>query len=113
MPLLLGGLSKAKLKLIIDYIDVNLLANLSLTELSAIVNLSPSHFSELFKQSTGQSPHQYVLRCRFERSQQLLANKQLSLAEISQAVGFCDQSHFTKTFRRYAGVTPKKYRQQL
>ena len=113
MPVLSGGLSKAKLKSIVDYIDANLLVNLSLTELSAIVNLSPSHFGELFKQSTGQSPHQYVLRRRFERSQQLLANKKLSLAEISQAVGFWDQSHFTKTFRRYAGVTPRKYRQQL
>ena len=112
-PSLSGGLSKIKLQQIVDYIYANIYRNLSLEELARIVKLSPYHFGELFKQSTGKSPYQYVLQCRIEQSQQLLADGKLSLAEISQAVGFCDQSHFTKTFRRYVGLTPRQYRQQL
>lgn len=108
-----GGLSKTKLRRIIDYIDINLTHNLGLAELANTIKLSPSHFGELFKQSTGKTPYQYILQCRIERAKKLLANEKLTLVEISQAVGFCDQSHFTKTFSRYMGLTPKQYRQNL
>ncbi|MGK7936195.1 MAG: helix-turn-helix domain-containing protein [Xenococcaceae cyanobacterium] len=55
--------------------------------------MSPYHFGKLFKQSTGKSPHQYVLQCRVERSQQLLADEKLSLAEITQTAKLCNQSY--------------------
>nr|WP_058998923.1 helix-turn-helix transcriptional regulator [Leptolyngbya sp. NIES-2104] len=69
--------------------------------------MSPHHFSRLFKQSTGLSPHQYVIRCRVERAKQLLLKGEMTIAEVAATVGFYDQSHFAHYFRRLMGVTPK------
>ena len=105
-----GGLSKFKLRQVLDYIHTNLDRNLSLVELAAIVQISPHHFARLFKQSTGFSPHQYLLNCRIQTAKQLLVQPGLTLAEIALQVGFHDRSRFTSVFRKHTGVTPKKYR---
>lgn len=107
------GLSASKLKTVLDYIHDHLDSEIGLGELAAVVQLSSHHFGKLFKQSMSISPHQYVLRCRIARAKQLLASPQRSLVNIGQAIGFSDQSHFTNTFRRYTGLTPRQYRQQL
>lgn len=107
-----GGLSKTKLGQVIDYIKSNISRNISLTELANIAMVSPSHFGKLFKQTMGVAPHQYVLQCRIERAKFLLVNSKLSLVEISQDLGFCNQSHFTNAFRRYTQLTPQQYRYQ-
>jgi AraC family transcriptional regulator len=106
-------LPRAKLRQTIDYINANLERNLSLLELAELVQMSPHYFARLFKQSTGISPHQYMLTCRIEKAQKLLTKQDLSLAEISLQVGFHDQSRFTSMFRKHTGVTPKKYRDEL
>ena len=74
--------------------------------------VSAFHFARLFKQSTGNSPHQYLLQRRLDRAKTMLRQAQMSLAEISASTGFADQSHFTKVFRRFTGVTPSEYRSQ-
>ena len=107
------GLSASKLQTVLDYIHDHLDSEIGLGELAAVVQLSSHHFGKLFKQSMSISPHQYVLRCRIARAKQLLASPQRSLVNIGQAIGFSDQSHFTNTFRRYTGLTPRQYRQQL
>lgn len=107
-----GGLSRSQLKTVLEYIETHLDCDLELAELAKITQLSSHHFGKLFKQSVGASPHQYISQRRVERAKQLLANQQLSLVEIGRLVGFYDQSHFTNTFRRYTGLTPKQYRQQ-
>jgi len=68
------------------------------------------HFSRLFKQSTGTSPHQYLLSRRLDRAKTLLRQHGTTLADVSTSTGFADQSHFTKVFRRFTGVTPSEYR---
>lgn len=108
-----GKLSKGKLKLVINYIQDHLNLNISLIELSELVQLSPHHFRKLFQQSMGISPHKYLLQCRIEKAEQLLANEQLTIAEVGQMVGFFDQSHFTNTFRRYTNYTPRQYRLRI
>jgi AraC family transcriptional regulator len=105
-----GGLPKLKLHSALDYIHAYLDRDLSVGELAAIAQMSRYHFGRLFKQSTGLSPHQYVLQCRIEKAKQLLAQLELPIAEVYQQVGFQSQSHFTKVFRRHTGVTPKAYR---
>ncbi len=59
------------------------------------------------------SPHQYVLRARIERAKIHLKDDKLSVAEVSKLTGFRTQEHFTKVFRRVAGVTPSKFREGL
>ncbi|MBD2020408.1 helix-turn-helix transcriptional regulator [Leptolyngbya sp. FACHB-36] len=108
-----GGLSKSKLHQVIDYIENNLNHDINLTELARVAQVSPYHFGKLFKQTMGSTPHQYVLKRRTEQAKILLADAKLSLAEISQVLGFCDQSHFTNVFRRYMQLTPRQYRHKL
>lgn len=106
-----SGLSKYKLRQVIEYINDRLERNFTLTELAAIADLSPSYFSYLFKLSTGYAPHQYVIRCRIERAKILLKQKQ-TIAEIAYSLGFSHQSHFNRHFKKLVGVTPKVFRQQ-
>ncbi len=108
-----GGLPKCKLREVISYIHENLDQNLTLTELSSLLYISPHYFASLFKQSTGLSPHQYVMKCRIEKAKRLLLKQELTLVEISQQVGFQNQSHFTRVFRQYTKTTPKAYRDRV
>ena len=109
-PTLTEGLSPAKLRRTIAYIQAHLEQELSLTTLAALVHLSPDHFARLFKQATGQTPHQYVLSCRIAYAKQLLAETDIPLSEISLRVGCTDQSYFTALFRKHVTMTPKAYR---
>jgi AraC-like DNA-binding protein len=106
----LDGLSPAKLRRIIAYIQEHLAEELPLATLAAVVPLSRAHFARLFKQATGRTPHQYVLHCRLERAKQLLAETTLPLGEIACQVGCADHSHLTALFRQYVGLSPKAYR---
>lgn len=112
LPTYIGGLSKLKLQRVIDYIHAHLDCDLSLKELAAIVQISPHYFSQLFKQSTRTSPHQYVIQQRIKRAQKLLRQRELTIAEIAKVVGFVDQSHFHRHFKRLVGVTPKAFLEQ-
>lgn len=107
------GLEPVKLQIVINYINDYLNRDLHLAELANLVQISPYYFSRLFKQSIGVTPHQYVTQCRIEKAKQLLKRRDLSITYISQQVGFHDQSHFSKTFCKIVGVTPKKYRDSL
>ncbi len=102
-----GGLSDSALQKVIEYIMENLDTELSLTKLATIVNLSPSHFARLFKQSTGIPPHQYVIQRRIEAAENLLKQGKGSIGEIAYRVGFTNPSHLSYHFKRATGVMPK------
>jgi AraC family transcriptional regulator len=104
-----SAMPKYLLNRAIDYIHETLGKNPSVADISATVAMSPYHFCRSFKQSTGLSPHQYVMRERIRRAQLFLAEHRLSRVEIASALGFSDQSHFTRTFRTLVGVTPSQY----
>jgi AraC family transcriptional regulator len=104
----IDGLSQSKLNQVKEYIHSHLNQDIKLIELAEIVQMSPYHFSRLFKQSLGTTPHQYVLQCRIEQAKYLLQHSELSIADIAFSVGFCDQSHLTRCFKRMLGITPKQ-----
>ena len=104
-----GQLPRYKSQRVIDYIDAYLDRDLSLKELSSLVQMSPHYFSQLFKASTGTTPHQYVIHCRVERAKKLIGQNKLSLAEIATQVGFADQSHLHRHFKKLVGVTPRAF----
>lgn len=104
------GLPKSKLQQAISYINEHLTENLSLKDISNVVGMSPFYFTNLFKQSTGMTAYQYVVYHRIERAKQLLHKQGLSIAEVSEQVGFKSQSHFANVFRKYTHKTPKMYR---
>jgi AraC family transcriptional regulator len=113
IPTYTGGLSKLKLQQVVDYIHAHLDRDLSLKELAAIVQMSAHYFSQLFKQSTGITPHQYVIHCRIERAKELLMQRKLTISDVAKVVGFVDQSHFHRHFKRLVGITPKAFLQQV
>jgi AraC family transcriptional regulator len=110
MPTYHGGLPKARLGRVLEYMQAHLDRELSLPALAAEARMSPYYFSRLFKQSTGLSPHQYVLQQRVELATRLLADARLSIASVAQRVGFANQAHFTKIFSQRVGATPRQYR---
>ena len=78
--------------------------------MAAEAHLSVYHFARAFRLSTGVSPLRYVMQRRVGRAQQLLAQTNMPLATIASAVGFFDQAHFSRQFRRLVGTTPSRYR---
>ena len=104
-------LSRRQLSIVLKYIRANLGSAISLATLAALVRLSPHHFSLLFRNTVGATPHQYVLGERVGEAARLLAGGSTPLAEIAQHVGFANQSHFTDVFRRATGITPGRYRE--
>jgi AraC family transcriptional regulator len=107
-----GGLPKARLRHLLAYMQEHLADDLSLPELAGVAQMSPYYFSRLFKESTGLSPHQYLLHQRVERAKHLLADPRRRIADVSQGLGFAAQSHFTAVFRKLVGTTPRAYRRQ-
>ena len=105
-----GGLPGYRLKRVLDYIAASLDENISLAQLSAIAGMSPHYFSEMFKQSTGRTPHTYVLHQRIERAKQRLRDPACSIADVGLDAGFENLSHFARVFRRLVGTTPSRFR---
>jgi AraC family transcriptional regulator len=104
------GLSQVQLRQVTEYIDRCSAQNPSLIAMAEIVHMSPYYFSRLFKQSTGLTPHQYLLKLRVDRAKQLLKTTTLSIADIAGQVGFVDQSHLNRHFKRHFGVSPSHLR---
>jgi AraC family transcriptional regulator len=103
-------LSPAQRRSISDYIRENLANDISVTELAAIVCMSPAHFSRQFRASFGVTPYRFVMQQRAQEAIRMLANANLSASQIAMTLGFASQSHFVKVFRQFTGVTPKQYK---
>ena len=95
---------------VLEYIEANLDAELTLAELAAIACLSPCHFSRSFKKAVGVGPQRHTVQRRIERAKALLRRGEANLANVAAATGFADQSHFTAAFRRETGTTPGCFR---
>jgi AraC family transcriptional regulator len=103
-----GGLPRAKLMRAVEYIQDQLAADLTVSGIAQAVGMSPFYFSRLFKESTGQSPHQYVVEARVRRAKELLTTGKFTISEAAHHVGFVDQSHLTRHFKRVFGLPPKR-----
>ena len=105
------GLTRHQVKRVTDFMLAHLSQDLSLDVLARQIGFSPYHFARLFRQTMGESPHQFVLRQRIERAQHLLKEADVPLAHIALECGFANQSHLSLVFKRHLGLTPRAYRQ--
>ncbi|MFN7946553.1 MAG: helix-turn-helix domain-containing protein [Blastocatellia bacterium] len=104
------GIVDRRLRRAIEFMHDNCERDLSLSEIAAAAYLSAFHFARLFKKITGTTPHVFLASLRIEKARRLLAESDLSIAEVGARVGYNSQSHFTKIFRESAGLTPQVFR---
>src|SRR5207248_11309415 len=102
-------LPAAPLRRVLDYLNDNLAGPVSLADLAAVARVSVFHFARQFRGAVGEAPHRYVIRLRVERAQALLRHGRLSPAQVAAAVGFADQSHLNRHFKRLTGLTPRQF----
>lgn len=107
-----GGMARAVLKRVMEFVEAHLAEDLGLARLASISGLSEDHFARAFRESAGVPPHRYLLQRRLARAQELLASSEMPIADIAQTLGFSDQSHLTNLFRRHMGITPGQVRAQ-
>ena len=105
-----GHLTTAQMRRLTTYTMSSGLGRVSLADMAASVGLSESWFGTVFKHTTGLTPMQWQLQRRIEGAKALLANPDLTIAEIAARLGFTDQAHFTKAFRHTTGDTPAAWR---
>jgi AraC family transcriptional regulator len=87
--------------------------DLSLDKMAEAAGLSTPHFAQMFRRSTGESPHEFVLRQRVERAKEMLRAADARVLDVAVACGFKTQQHFARVFRRACGASPTEYRQEF
>ena len=105
-----GQTARRQLNSVYEYIEANLHRSVTVAELAAVADVSPTHFSRLFRQATGASPYRYVRRRRLERAERLILGTQLPFRDIARLVGCSDQSHLNRMMRAEIGLTPGQLR---
>src|SRR5260370_17113262 len=98
------------MKRCIDYLDESRSSEIRLESVALLTGLSQSQFARAFRASMGVSPYRWFLNARVKHAQTLLLSGTLRLADIAVRLGFTDQSHFTKAFRRATATTPGEWR---
>jgi AraC-like DNA-binding protein len=107
-----GQLVRWRLKRAFDYVEAHLSEPVRLADLASASGLTRMHFAAQFRGATGLSPHEYLLRRRVERAQEMLAGSGIPVVEVALSVGFQTQSHFTTVFKRFAGQPPQTWRRE-
>jgi len=105
-----GGLGPKRLRRVTELVHAEIEDELSLDKMAEAAGLSNAHFSVMFRKSTGESPHQFVLRHRVERAKKMLRAPDARVLDIAVACGFKTQQHFARVFRRICGASPTEYR---
>lgn len=103
-------LTSNQMRRIKDYIESHLTENITLPQLAAYADVSTSHFGRWFKASFGEAPHQYLIQQRLKRAHQLLKQPDMTIAQAAQQVGFYDQSHLIRHFKKFYGAVPQASR---
>lgn len=108
-----AGLSKRQLTRLDEYIAAHMDRDLSIVRLAEVLAISPSHLKQLFRQSTGRSVHEHVMRQRVQRAKQLLMHSSRAASDIALEAGFAHQSHMAQWLKRILGLTPKEMARPL
>ena len=104
-----GGVSKAG-PILLDYIQKNYMdPDLSLNSICSYLNISTSYFSTIFKDLTGETFTEVLIRTRMEKAKELLENTTMKNYEIAEKVGFADPHYFGISFKKMTGCTPTEY----
>lgn len=108
-----GGLASWQLKRALELLEDNLSQTPTLGDLARALKLHPTSFCRAFKQSTGLTPHRYLLLCRVNRAKEMMKTSDLTMTEIALDCGFNGSSQFSVVFKRIEGVPPRSFKRSL
>lgn len=94
-----------------EYIKGNYSKDISLDDVSRVVNISPYYFSKIFKENTGENFIEYLTNIRMDKAKELLSKAEYSMKEICSIVGYSDPNYFSRSFKKNVGVTPTEYKE--
>jgi AraC family transcriptional regulator len=106
-----AGLVRWRLKRAIDYIEAHLAEPVTLADVASAAGLTRVYFSAQFKIATGLRPHEYLVRRRIERAQEMLVGDGAPIVDVALSVGFQTQAHFSTVFKHFVGQSPHAWRQ--
>jgi AraC-like DNA-binding protein/mannose-6-phosphate isomerase-like protein (cupin superfamily) len=95
---------------VFNYIEVNIAERIRLGDLARVSHLQPTYFSNLFTRLVGTTPMKYVARRKIAAAQAMLRRDDAPLKEIARDLGFADEFHFSKSFKKEVGMSPSEYR---
>ena len=98
---------------ILEYLHKNFREKVTLDDIGRISYFSPIYCDTVFKRETGCAIIDYILKLRIEEAKRLLAKEDISIGKIAEAVGFCDNNYFSRTFKKRSGYTPTEYRKNI
>ncbi len=93
----------------IEFMQEYYSANIKISDICNLIYLSPSHFKRVFKESTGQTPYQYLMEIRLHKAKELLRKKEHTMEEVARMCGFVNSGHFSTVFKRNMNMSPKEY----
>jgi len=101
-----------RLQTVVSHIEAHYAEGLNTPQLAEIIHTSPTTFHRQFTQILGVTPNEYITTIRINAAMKLLEETNRLLSDIALAVGFYDQSHFTRSFKKARGITPGEYRRK-
>jgi AraC family transcriptional regulator len=101
-----------RLRRAIEYLELHLADDIGIADLAGVIGLGTSHVGSLFRAGTGEPPHRWLMRRRFERACEMLADPHHSVTEVAHACGFASSQHLATVFRKRLGVTPSAFRRE-
>ena len=97
----------------IDYIQRNFKSNVKINDLASYIGIDRSYLTSIFKSVTKLSPQEYLMNYRMEQAKNMLQSTDMKIGEVAESVGYYDQLTFSKMFKKFAGVSPTDYRQNI
>lgn len=107
-----GRLSQRQLRQVTELVEARVGNRMTLADVASHFDCSADHFGRLFKNTTGLTLYQFMIRCRIDRARYLLSETDMPIVTIAQECGFADQVHLTRAMRRNTGITPAAYRKR-
>lgn len=103
----------ARISEAVNFIKIHFAETINNDDLAKMLKMSVNGFSRLFKEETGLSPHQFLIKVRMTQAADLLLNLELGIDAISEQCGFCDRAHFSRLFTKEFHTSPVKYRKEI
>jgi len=97
---------------IVSFINENYMNDISLDKIARNMYLSPVYISRIFKEETGESPINYLIKVRLSKAREMLEKGRMPIKAVAKSVGYDDAYHFSKLFKKYYGSPPSRYRKQ-